>query len=66
LNAKPWSFLADESCDLSVIRVLRQVDYSVKAIAEISPSQDVKYTRLIHENGFAESLLHNEAVQKAY
>ena len=38
MNAKPLSFLADESCDFSVIRVLRQVGYSVKAIAEVSPS----------------------------
>jgi predicted nuclease of predicted toxin-antitoxin system len=38
LNTKPLSFLADESCDFSVIRALRTVGYSVKAIAEISPS----------------------------
>jgi len=38
LNAKPLSFLADESCDFSVIRALRQVGYSVKAIAEVFPS----------------------------
>lgn len=30
--------MADESCDFSVIRALRSVGYSVKAIAEISPS----------------------------
>jgi len=34
----PLSFLADESCDFSVTRALRAVGYSVKAIAEISPS----------------------------
>lgn len=38
MNTKLLSFLADESCDFSVIRALRQVGYSVKAIAEISPS----------------------------
>jgi predicted nuclease of predicted toxin-antitoxin system len=32
------SFLADESCDFSLIRALRTAAYSVKAIAEISPS----------------------------
>ena len=37
-TAKPLSFLADESCDFSVIRALRKVGYSVKAIAEVSPS----------------------------
>lgn len=30
--------MADESCDFSVIRALRAAGYSVKAIAEISPS----------------------------
>ena len=38
MSAKQLSFLADESCDFSVIRALRQVGYSVNAIAEISPS----------------------------
>lgn len=38
MNTKPLSFLADESCDFSVIRALRTAGYSVKAIAEISPS----------------------------
>jgi len=38
LNAIPLIFLADESCDFSVIRALRTVGYSVKAIAERSPS----------------------------
>lgn len=38
MNTKPLSFLADESCDFSVIRALRAAGYSVKAIAEISPS----------------------------
>ena len=38
MSAKRLSFLADESCDFSVIRALRQVGYSVHAIAEISPS----------------------------
>ena len=30
--------MADESCDFSVIRALRTIGYSVKAIAEISRS----------------------------
>jgi predicted nuclease of predicted toxin-antitoxin system len=38
LNTKPLRFLADESCDFSVIRALRSVGYSVNAIAETSPS----------------------------
>ena len=38
MNSKPLCFLADESCDFPVIRALRQIGYSVKAIAEISPS----------------------------
>ncbi|MBU1662931.1 MAG: DUF5615 family PIN-like protein [Chloroflexi bacterium] len=38
MNAQSLSFLADENCDFSVIRALRLVGYSVKAIAEISPS----------------------------
>ena len=38
MNSSPLSFLADESCDFSVIRALRSVAYSVKAVAEISPS----------------------------
>ena len=38
MNSQSLSFLADESCDFSVIRALRTVGYSVKAIAEISPS----------------------------
>lgn len=38
ITTKPLSFLADESCDFAVIRALRKVGYSVKAIAEISPS----------------------------
>jgi predicted nuclease of predicted toxin-antitoxin system len=38
LNPQSLSFLADESCDFSVIRALRSVGYSVKAVAEISPS----------------------------
>ena len=38
MNAKTLSFLADESCDFSVIRALRAVGYFVNAIAEISPS----------------------------
>ncbi len=38
MNIKPLRFLADESCDFSVIRALRSVGYSVDAIAEISPS----------------------------
>ncbi|MEN6432522.1 MAG: DUF5615 family PIN-like protein [Smithella sp.] len=37
-TTKPLSFLADESCDFSIIRALRSVGYSVKAIAEIFPS----------------------------
>jgi predicted nuclease of predicted toxin-antitoxin system len=38
LSTKQLSFMADESCDFSVIRALRQTGYSVKAIAEIFPS----------------------------
>ena len=38
MNSQSLSFLADESCDFSVIRALRSVGYSVKAVAEISPS----------------------------
>ena len=38
MNVQSLSFLADGSCDFSVIRALRSVGYSVKAIAEISPS----------------------------
>ena len=38
MNPKPLRFLADESCDFSIIRALRSVGYSVDAIAEISPS----------------------------
>ena len=38
MSTRQLSFLADESCDFSVIRALRQVGYAVKAIAEISPS----------------------------
>jgi len=38
LNLKPLRFLADESCDYSVIRALRTAGYSVDAIAEIAPS----------------------------
>lgn len=30
-------FLADESCDFSVVRALRSAGYEVKAVAEISP-----------------------------
>jgi predicted nuclease of predicted toxin-antitoxin system len=30
-------FLADESCDFSVVRVLRSAGYDVRAIAEIAP-----------------------------
>ncbi len=37
-TTKSLSFLADESCDFSVIRTLRTSGYSVKSIAEISPS----------------------------
>ena len=38
MNPQSLSFLADESCDFSVIRALRSVGSSVKAIAELSPS----------------------------
>ncbi len=38
MSAKRLIFLADESCDFSVVRVLRQAGYSVNAITEISPS----------------------------
>lgn len=38
MNTKPLRFLADESCDFSVIRAQRTEGYSVDAVAEISPS----------------------------
>jgi len=38
LNSQSLSFLADESCDFSVIHALRSVGYPVKAVAEIYPS----------------------------
>lgn len=33
-------FLADESCDFSVVRILREAGHDVLAIAEISPRAD--------------------------
>jgi predicted nuclease of predicted toxin-antitoxin system len=33
-------FLADESCDFSVVRALRSVDHDVIAIAEVSPREE--------------------------
>jgi hypothetical protein len=33
-------FLADESCDFSVVRALRSADHDVVAIAEISPREE--------------------------
>lgn len=33
-------FLADESCDFIVVRVLRKAGYDVQAISEISPALD--------------------------
>ena len=30
-------FLADESCDFAVVRVLRDAGHSVRAVAELSP-----------------------------
>ena len=33
-------FLADESCDFSVVRALRAAKYDVVAIAEVSPRGD--------------------------
>lgn len=33
-------FLADESCDFSVVRALREAGHDVLAIADISPSVD--------------------------
>ncbi len=52
MNAKQLSFLADESCDYSVVRALREVGYSVKAIVEISPSvpDDVVLKLAVAEN----------------
>ena len=38
MNTNQLRFLADENCDFAVIRALRSAGYSVKAIAEISPS----------------------------
>jgi len=33
-------FLADESCDFAVVRVLRSADHDVLAIAEVSPREE--------------------------
>jgi predicted nuclease of predicted toxin-antitoxin system len=33
-------FLADESCDFSVVRTLRSADHDVVAIAELSPREE--------------------------
>jgi hypothetical protein len=33
-------FLADESCDFSVVRALRSADHDVVAIAELSPREE--------------------------
>ena len=33
-------FLADESCDFSVVRILRHAGYEVLAVSEISPSAE--------------------------
>lgn len=33
-------FLADESCDFSVVRALRSADHDVIAIAEVSPREE--------------------------
>jgi predicted nuclease of predicted toxin-antitoxin system len=33
-------FLADESCDFSVVRALRSADHDVLAIAEVSPREE--------------------------
>ena len=33
-------FLADESCDFSVVRALRSADHDVLAIAEVSPRDE--------------------------
>ena len=33
-------FLADESCDFSVLRALRSADHDVLAIAEVSPREE--------------------------
>jgi Domain of unknown function (DUF5615) len=33
-------FLADESCDFSVVRALRSADHDVVAIAEVSPREE--------------------------
>ncbi len=40
-------FLADESCDFSVVRALRSAGYEVTVVAEISPrSEDTEVLRL--------------------
>ena len=36
-KARTHRFLADESCDFSVVRALRSADHDVVAIAEVSP-----------------------------
>ena len=33
-------FLADESCDFSIVRALRSADHDVLAIAEVSPREE--------------------------
>jgi predicted nuclease of predicted toxin-antitoxin system len=51
LNGQVLNFLADESCDLAFVRVLRQNGYDVKAIVEVMPgASDLK----VLESGFEE------------
>jgi len=43
LSGKPLKFLADESCDFTFVRRLRQNGYDVKAIVEVMPgASDLK------------------------
>jgi predicted nuclease of predicted toxin-antitoxin system len=45
-------FLADESCDFSVVRALRSAGHDVLAVAELSPgSDDTRVMDLAHRQG---------------
>jgi predicted nuclease of predicted toxin-antitoxin system len=45
-------FLADESCDFSVVRALRSVGHDVVSVAELSPgSDDAAVMDLAHRQG---------------
>ena len=45
-------FVADESCDFSVVRALRDAGHDVTAIAEIAPRiEDEEVLKLAHQRG---------------